>query len=116
MSFDTQSLIVAFPASEMAQLESHREQYGAELPLAPNHRRAATETVKTLLGHDDKGDGVLRAGISPTSVSARLLSDGRYAVAGHWILALKQAWENGEIQAEILTPAQLQTLTPQSEI
>jgi hypothetical protein len=116
MSFDTQSLIVAFHASEMAQLESHREQYGAELPLAPNHRRASAETVKTLLGHDDKGDGVLRAGISPTSVSARLLTDGRYAVAGHWSLALKQAWEAGEIQAEILTPAQLQTLTPQSDI
>jgi hypothetical protein len=58
----------------------------------------------------------LRAGISPTSVSARLLTDGRYAVAGHWSLALKQAWEAGEIQAEILTPAQLQTLTPQSDI
>lgn len=116
MSFDTQSLIVAFSATEMAQLESYRERYGAELPLAPNHRRAATETVKTLLGHDDKGDGVLRAGISPTSVSARLLTDGRYAVAGHWSLALKQAWEAGEIQAEILTPAQLQSLTPESEI
>ena len=44
------------------------------------------------------------------------LTDGRYAVSGKWSLALKSAWENGDVQAEILTVEQLQSLTPQSDI
>jgi hypothetical protein len=114
MNFDTETLIVAFPPSEMANLEAYRNLYGADLPTSGNRHRV---TVKTLLAHDDLGcpDG-LRAGMMPTTVSARSLTDGRYAVAGKWSLALKDAWENGDVQAEILTVEQLQSLTPQSDI
>ena len=111
-AFDTQSLIVAFPASEMAQLESYRALYGEPLPLSAK----TEEQVITLLGHADGQSGILRAGMMPTSVSARLLTDGRYAVAGHWSLALKAAWEAGDVQAEILTAEQLQALTPETDI
>ena len=113
MHFDTHSLIVAFPASEMARIEQHRETYGADLPESA---KPDAEMIKTLLGHMDGVSGILRAGMAPTTVSARTLTDGRYAVAGHWSLALKAAWEAGDIQAEILTPEQLNALTPEPEL
>ena len=113
MHFDTETLIVAFPAIEMAKLETYRNQYGADLPTSGNRHSV---TVKTLLAHDDLGclDG-LRAGLMPTTVTARHLTDGRYAVAGKWSIALKSAWEARDVQAEILTVEQLQSLTPQTE-
>ena len=113
MNFDTTSLIVAFPASEMAQIEAHREQYGADLPESA---KPGAVTVNTLLGHMDGVSGILRAGMAPSTVSARTLTDGRYAVAGYWSMALKAAWEAGNIQAEILTPEQLNELTPEPEL
>jgi hypothetical protein len=68
MNFDTQTLIVAFPPSEMANLEAYRNLYGADLPTSGNRHSV---TVKTLLAHDDFGcpDG-LRAGMMPTTVSS----------------------------------------------
>ena len=114
MNFDTQTLIVAFPPSEMANLEAYRNLYGADLPTSGNRHSV---TVKTLLAHDDLGcpDG-LRAGHWPITVSFRTLTDGRYAGSGKWSIALKDAWEAGDVQAEILTAEQLQSLTPQSDI
>lgn len=106
MNFDTQSLIVAFPASEMANLQAYRSLYGSEIG-----------GVITLLCHLDNADkGTFRPGQMPTTVTARVLTDGRYAVAGYWSLPLKEAWEQGDIQAEILTAEQLQSLTPQIDI
>ena len=113
MSFDTSSLIVAFPAVEMARISDHRNAYGADLPTSG---KPGAPVVKTLLGHDDGQSGILRAGMMPTTVTARALTDGRYAVAGHWSLAIKAAWEAGDVQAEILTPEQLQSLTPDPEL
>jgi hypothetical protein len=106
MHFDTQSLIAAFPASELARMGQHRDAYGADC-----------NGVHTLLVHLDNYErGTFRPGQMPTTVSARVLTDGRYAVAGYWSLALKAAWEAGIVQAEILTPDQLQALTPEDSI
>jgi len=106
MNFDTQSLIVAFPPSEMANLQAYRVLYGSEI-----------DGVQTLLCHLDNADKcTYRPGQMPTTVTARKLTDGRYAVAGYWSLPIKEAWEQGDIQAEILTPEQLQSLTPEPEL
>ena len=98
----------------MANLEAYRNLYGTDLPTSGNRHSV---TVKTLLAHDDLGcpDG-LRAGMMPTTVTARTLTDGRYAVAGHWSLALKSAWENWDVQAEILTTETLNELTPTTDL
>jgi hypothetical protein len=114
MHFDTETLIVAFPPSEMANLEAYRNLYGADLPTSGNRHSV---TVKTLLAHDDLGcpDG-LRAGMMPTTVSARSLTDGRYAVAGKWSLALKAAWKAGNVQAEIISTETLNSLTPTTDL
>ena len=104
---------MAFPAVEMANLEAYRELYGVMLPTSA---KPDAPTVKCLLGHHDGQSGIIRAGEMPTTVSARLLTDGRYAVAGYWSLPLKAAWEAGDVQAEELTVEQLQSLTPQTDI
>jgi len=62
------------------------------------------------------GQDVRRAGLSPSTVTARPLTDGRYAVAGYWSLALKAAWESGNVQAEELSEADLQALTPEPDL
>jgi hypothetical protein len=106
MHFDTTCLIAAFPASELARMGEYRDAYGADC-----------NGVHTLLVHLDNYErGTFRPGQMPTTVSARVLTDGRYAVAGYWSLALKAAWEAGIVQAEILTPDQLQALTPEAAL
>ena len=106
MPFDMQSLIAAFPPSELARMGEYRDSYGADC-----------NGFHTLLDHLDNYErGTFRAGQMPTTVSARLLTDGRFAVAGYWSLALKAAWEAGVVQAEILTPEQLQALTPEATL
>lgn len=114
MNFETTTRIMAFPASEMAWISEHRNAYGADLPTSGDRH---SETVRTLLGHIDIQcpDG-LRAGEMPTTVTARQLTDGRYVVAGCWSLALKDAWEAGQVQAEELTIEQLQDLTPTTDL
>ena len=106
MHFDTQCLIAAFPGSELTRMGEHREAYGADC-----------NGVNTLLVHLDNYErGTFRPGSMPTTVSARVLTDGRFAVAGYWSLALKAAWEAGIVQAEIITADQLQALTPEAAL
>ena len=113
MNTESISRIMAFPAPEMARLSEYRNTYGVEIPTSA---KPDAPTIKCLLGHQDGQSGIIRAGSMPTTVSARLLTDGRYAVSGCWSLPLKAAWEAGDVQAEELTVEQLQSLTPQTDI
>jgi len=105
---------MAFPVSELVRIEEVRDLYGADLPT---YGDLDAPVVRTLLGHrDDMCPDGLRAGLSPSTVTARPLTDGRYAVAGYWSLALKAAWESGNVQAEELSEADLQALTPEPDL
>lgn len=113
MKTESHSRIMAFPAFEMANLDAYREAYGVDLPESA---RPDAPTHKCLLGHYDGQSGIIRAGEMPTTVSARTLTDGRYAVSGCWSIPLRDAWKAGDVQAEELTVEQLQSLTPQTDI
>lgn len=113
MSFETTSRIIMVPASMMEQVETYRQQYGE---LCPVSAKPNAEQVLSLLGHLDGQSGIIRAGQMPTSVSARKLTNGKYAVSGYWTVAVREAWENGDIEAEEITSEQLQNLTPAPEL
>ena len=113
MNTESTPRIMAFPPQEMAQLEAHRQAYGVDLPESA---KPDAPMVKCLLGHLDGQSGIIRAGQAPTTVSARLLTDGRYAVSGCWSLPLKAAWESGAVDATELTEQELTELTPKTDL
>ena len=114
MSFDTTARIAAFPPATLAGLADLVAAYGEELPTVPLDPHSPK--VRTLLGWTDRaGSTDLRAARIGIDAHPITLTDGRIAIQGHWTTAIKTAWEQGEITADELTAAEMQSLMPEGE-
>jgi hypothetical protein len=85
-------------------------QYGA---LAEDHG----EVFPTLLCGWDDAEQTRKRGMA-LGITAPILpcNDGRLRSAGLPSLALLAAWENGDVEGELLTEEQFKELSPQTEI
>jgi hypothetical protein len=110
MPFDQQDRIAMFEPSMLAAMPALLAQHGHPLLVTP--RNPHSETVVTLLGHLDRqgSDDLRAANWTPT-----MLTNGKIALSGHWSTSLIAAWEQGDIEAEEITAAQLEALRPEEE-
>jgi hypothetical protein len=110
MPFDQQDRIAMFSPQTLAAMPALLEAHGHPLPVTP--RNANSETVVTLLGHLDRqgSDDLRAANWTPTA-----LKNGMIALSGRWSTSLIAAWEQGDIEAEEITAAQLESLRPEAE-
>ena len=113
--FDTTPRIFAFPVAELLRIGELVALYGSALPDTP--KQANSQLTRSIAGGlDREGSTDLRSIKYPTTASATLLTDGRYASEGYWTLAVLDAVVSGDVLAEELTREQFQALTPQSLI
>lgn len=111
--FHSEDEIFAFPVSELARIGELVATYGGYLPEAP--LKKAGKPVLCIAGCRDQTDGplVLRALKYPVSANTMPLSDGRHAFVGYWSESIREAVNNGEVTAELLTEDQLNALRPE---
>jgi hypothetical protein len=99
----------AFPASIIGDLTAIITNYGAPA------QDGDEVYITVLCGWDDTDQTRKRAVMFGTTASILPCNDGRLRAAGLPSLALINAWENGDIDAEELTEAEFIALAPEGE-
>lgn len=114
MSFDTTYRYFAFSPALLTEAGTLRDSLGSLASTAPDHNGVEVKTL--LCGLDNVETGKLRAIILGETAQPITLSDGRLCFGGYWSLAVKAAFESGQVSGEELTEEQVKALQPASEL
>ena len=116
MSFDTTFRYFAFSPAILTSAGTLRDSLGSRANTVPGRIRRSRRVKTLLCGLDNVQTGKLRAMVLGETAQPITLSDGRLFLGGYWSLAVKAAFESGQVSGEELTEAQVKALQPVSDV